>query len=159
MLAKTIKLVTIATCLTGSATADFHLMYGINNYAGVETYKYFSCPSNYYNSKCWCDGDRKGTPDLFDTPQPQDNGEYKLRLENVCGVAEMDLWWRPNGISGDDRVRYEAYIPNADGHVVATCYDNGGQAVDGPDCITWFPALRNTVHDGFVCYSEICGHA
>lgn len=75
----------------------------------------------------------------------------------MCAVAAMDFWWRPNGAEGDARIRWEAYIPNADGSVVATCYSNGG-GVAGPDCLVGFPT-RYTAYDGYVCYSAICGQA
>lgn len=155
------RYIAIAACLTGGVLADFHLMYGKYTYVG-ESYKYFTCPSNHYNSACWCDGDRKGLPYgpyPSDTPQPQDNGELNLSVENVCGVAQMYFWFRPNGIDGDECVRWEACIPNADGHVVATCFDHGGQPVDGEDCRLWHAPTRNHVMDGWVCYSEICGYA
>ncbi|KAM0717004.1 hypothetical protein Q7P37_006856 [Cladosporium fusiforme] len=150
--------ISIAACLATGVFADFHLMYGVYTYSGEKEYEYLTCPSNYYNRQCWCDGDRMGVP-YPSSVEEQDNGEWKLRVEKVCGVAEMDFWWRPNGINGDERVRWEAYIPNADGRAVATCFDNGAQPVEGEDCWLWFAPRRNHVTDGWVCYSEICGHA
>jgi hypothetical protein len=143
----------IASAILPSAMADFHLMYS-NRY---DPYNYFSCPSNYYKNECWCGGDRRST-NIPTFVEQQSNAEYKVTLENVCGVAAMDFWWRPNGVDGDDRVRWQAYIPNASGNVEATCYDNGGATV-GEDCFIWSTAIRHTVYDGFVCYSTICGYA
>ncbi|KAJ4371256.1 Increased rDNA silencing protein [Neocucurbitaria cava] len=129
--------------LIPSITADFHLMRSNRYYP---TNNHFSCPSNYYNSKCWCEGDRRST-NQPSAPETQSNGEQKLRLENVCGVAALDLWWRPNGVEGDDRVRWQAYVPNASGNVEATCYDNGGAYV-GEDCFIWDQAIQHSVWDG-----------
>jgi len=143
----------IAAAFARSATADFHLMYSDGK--NVDARYYFSCPSNYYSDKCWCGGDRRS--DGLALLETASDGEYKVTLDKVCGVAAMDFWWRPNGANGDDRIEWEAYIPNADGHVVATCYSNGGGVV-GPDCFFGLPN-QFTVHDGWVCYSEICGHA
>jgi hypothetical protein len=137
----------IAAALARSVTADFHLMYSES--WGVD---YFSCPSNYYSADCWCNGNRRSSSAPVETAS---DGEYKVTLDNVCGVAAMDFWWRPNGANGDDRIQWQAYIPNADGHVVATCYPNGDEEV-GPPC----PNMPEyTVYDSAVCYSEICGSA
>jgi hypothetical protein len=140
----------VAGALVCSVTADFHLI----NSDRYDRLDYFTCPSNYWTEKCWCSGDRRSSSAFV---EKQTNGEWKVKLEDICGVRELDFWWRPNGANGDSRIQWEVYVPNADGHVVATCYSNGGRAIE-PDCWIGFP-IRYTAFDGWVCYSEICGHA
>ncbi|KAK4451252.1 hypothetical protein QBC34DRAFT_458852 [Podospora aff. communis PSN243] len=132
--------------------ADFHLLY--SDWVNSNRRDFFTCPSNYWTNKCWCNGDRRSNTAFW---SEQSNGQIRLKLKKVCGVAEVDFWWRPSGVSGDSRVRWQAYIPNADGRVVATCYNNGERALK-PDCNLGLLS-QNRVYDGWVCYSAICGSA
>ncbi|KJF61347.1 increased rDNA silencing protein 4 [Coccidioides immitis RS] len=152
MRASLIQNIVIAAVLACCATADFHLM--VSDGPNVPV-RYFTCPSNYFERKCYCDGDRRSETGFVGKAS---NGEWKVKLEKVCGVAEIDFWYRPKGAGGDNRIRWEGYIPNADGHVVAQCYPNGGKVVSKPACYVGFPQRYNA-YDSWVCYSEICGHA
>jgi hypothetical protein len=140
----------LATAIVSFVKADFHLMMQGDP---KEHSPYFTCPSNYFSDKCWCNADRRSSVAYV---EKQSNQEWKIRLEKICGVAELDFWWRPKGVDSDDRIQWEAYTPNADGHKLATCYKNGFTAIQ-PDCWIGFP-IRYTVYEGWVCYSEICGH-
>lgn len=137
---------------TTVALADFHMLLSVGDNVPSE---YFTCPSNYWTSKCWCDGDRRSSESF---PSVQTNNEYKVNLENICGVSSLDFWYR----SATDM--WEAYIPNGDGTVQAECYrqpktDGGSQPYTQIDtCLIGFPT-KYEVFDGWVCYTEICGHA
>lgn len=142
----------MAAALITSATADFHLLLSEGDNVPSE---YFTCPSNHWTSKCWCDGDRRSSES---SPSVQPNGEYKVTLDKVCGADALDFWYRPK------TDRWEAYVPNGDGKVKATCYrqpkkDGGDQPYTKIDeCLVGLP-IKYDVFDGWICYSDICRHA
>ncbi|KAF9511151.1 hypothetical protein BS47DRAFT_1195535 [Hydnum rufescens UP504] len=138
--AHSLALLVMAALTMPSALADFHVLAGRQiGTGGKDT---VVCPSNFFNCKCFLDGQRRALAVLADP-----TGTKISTIENLCGVGPLDFYKLPDG-------HWDFYIHNGDGSLQGRCYKN----IDIQDC-KGNDGHDNIFYDQMVCYSYICGHA
>ncbi|KAI8887653.1 hypothetical protein K501DRAFT_268744 [Backusella circina FSU 941] len=99
---------------------DFHVLQGIapGGGTGME-----ACPSNYYNCKCWKNGDRAGrVADINGRGIADIAGRDYFRIDKgLCGMGQLDFYKRPSGI-------WEFYVNKGNGELQGRCYENSADS-------------------------------
>lgn len=126
----TFKALLLGAAFTGFVTADFHLVMEDETIAAI--------PSNKYN----CDSlDNQNLKKFGVTSFDIPTTPWTMK-GSLCGAAALDFYPRPDGT-------VQAYTPNGDGSVVATCYHNDRKN-----------SLKCTVFghwsEKMVCYTYLC---
>lgn len=127
----TFKALLLSGAFTGFATADFHLV--------IQDYTLVAIPSNKYS--CNSLFDRNNLKIWVDPWYKIPTTKWTMK-GSLCGATALDFYPRPDGT-------VQAYTPNGDGSVVATCYHNDKKNTLKCSAFDHWSELM-------VCYTYLC---
>lgn len=119
--------------------ADFHVIQGITPGGGQGI---AACPSNYYNCKCYKNGNRAGVITDGNTGIASLDGRNFFQIKaGLCGMGKMNFYKQGDGSY------WKFYVDNGDGKELGTCYTTKSTT----SCSGGFFFI-----DRLICYSYVC---